>query len=91
MQQYSKVYGIKVTGGEWEFDFDYILFVTAEEKTAINYKEKFNKLLKRVRQHIKPYINDRGSIKEEYWGTGFWWEQFWLEANEVTIVEIEVR
>lgn len=59
-------YIVRYYGGIWEEEFEETIFITDNKKTASDYVERFNRILKKWTEFYKQFIdNETGDLKSE--------------------------
>jgi hypothetical protein len=86
----GKMYLVQYSSGEWGDYSSGILFVTPDKSTAISYKKKFNKILKRWKKYYSQFNDSSDWIKDEYMEHFRRWHTI-MELNKCFYTEIQVR
>ena len=91
----SKIYLVKYYGGEYEDAYERIIFATKSKTKASKYTAKFNRILKKWKQHYTQYEDKRYGImpwlKDDYVEKYF---HRWSQLRDITncyYKEIEIR
>lgn len=86
----DKIYLVQYSSGEWGDYSSGILFVTPDKSTAIAYKKKFNRILKRWKKYYSQFGDKNGCLKDEY---SEYCERYYniMELNECFYKEVRVK
>jgi len=90
----EKIYVVKYCGGSYESYYDVIIFATMKKSVATKYVTKFNRILKKWKEHYTQFEEvEMGFswIKKEHVGSHFnrWWSL--REVTKCYMDEIELR
>ena len=80
-----------VSVGNYEDHFNKNLFVTFDKNVATKYVTKFNKTIKKLKQHYKQFEDEDGWIKKEYIEERFCNWDLVSKTNKSFWREIEIR
>lgn len=86
----GKMYLVQYSSGEHGDYSERVLFVTSSKKTAIAFKKKFNRILKRWKKYYSQYSDSSGCIKVEYLKYFGRWSTI-MELNNCFYTEIKVK
>ena len=91
----NKIYLVKYYGGSYDDAYEYTIFATITKSKAIKYTAKFNRILKKWKQHYAQYEENKYDImpwlKDDYVEKYF---HRWSQLRDITkcyYEEIEIR
>ena len=58
----KKIYLVKYYGGSYESSYEHIIFATISKSKATKYTAKFNRILKKWKQHYAQYEENKFGI-----------------------------
>ena len=90
----KKMYIVRYCGGSYDDWYEANVFVTSKKSTATKYVTKFNKILKKWKEHYKQYEDKESGmdwIKDEYVKQHFNRWNSLRDINKCYWSEIELR
>ena len=89
----KKMYLVGYTTGSYDDYWFHTCFVTEDEKTAIKWVQKFDYVVRKQKDALKPYYDDSGYLDEKHWENRIVTKHFHMisDINEASYREIKVK